>query len=115
MTVPEPGRATAPVWVSPAQQDADRAAAIADALASVEGVAAVSPAGAVRFDVRVGESTVEVHVVTHYGPSISDITASVATAVGPLLDGRTLQVVVDDILLPGEHLTEQVEPADPTP
>lgn len=47
--------------------------------------------------VRLGEGTVEVHVVGHYGPTIDRIAAEVRSALGPLVGGRSVAVVVDDL------------------
>ncbi len=56
--------------------------------------------------VRVDDVRVEVHVVARYGPPLREVADQIGDAVAPLLAGRPLRVVIDDILLPGETLTD---------
>lgn len=116
-------RAPASTWASPAQQDAARAASIGNALTDIDGVAAVSagpyykitgPGTTITPGVHVNDDRVEVHIVAHYGIPLQRTAANIDTALHRLLDGRALQVVVDDILLPGEQLTSEA-PMDPVP
>lgn len=119
MSTPVPGSGTTesvPAWVSPAKQDAARAASIESVLPEVDGVASVFPpagaelSGLVRDGVRVSDERVEVHIIAEYGRSLQTTADDIDQAVHPLLDGRDLQIVVDDILLPGEQLPDP-EPA----
>ncbi len=122
-TGPRSSRAPASTWASPARQDAARAASIGSALTDIDGVAAVSagpyykitgsgPGTTSTPGVHVNDDRVEVHIVAHYGVPLQRTAANIDTALHTLLDGRDLQVVVDDILLPGEQLTSEA-PMDP--
>ena len=103
-------------WTSPARRDAARAHEIGTVAASVDGVAAVSPAGrptapaaVPRPDIAVFDDRVELHLVADYGRSLPEVADRLATTLIPLLDGRELRVIVDDILLPGEVLSLRVQ------
>jgi|SRR5579875_3308956 len=52
--------------------------------------------------IRLGGQAVEVHVTARYGPPLPAVAAQIAAAVAPLLAGRPLRVVVEDILLPND-------------
>jgi len=56
--------------------------------------------------VRIDDATVTAHVVGRYGPSMTEISTDVTRAVTPLAGGRQVEVVIEDIGLPGT-------PADP--
>jgi hypothetical protein len=51
--------------------------------------------------VRFADGRVEVRVVGVYGPTVGEIAAEVTAAVAPLVGGRTVDVVVDDLEPPG--------------
>lgn len=50
--------------------------------------------------IRIGNETLDVHVVGTYGPAIGDIVNQVRDAVEGLAPGRTLSVHVDDLDVP---------------
>ncbi len=119
MSTTDPGSRPTPAatWVSPAQRDAARAASICQLLPTVPGVAAVhrpTGAGSVGSQlggIQISEERVEVHIVAEYGIPLQRTADNIDTAVGFLLNGRALQVMVDDILLPGEQLSATGKPA----
>jgi uncharacterized alkaline shock family protein YloU len=47
------------------------------------------------------EDSVEVHVVVRYGTPLPDVAAQIAGALEPVLGGRALRVVVEDVAVPG--------------
>lgn len=101
-------------WTSPAKQDAMRAAEINNALPLVQGVAAVHPPATPveqlgPAGIRVHDDRVEVHIVAEYGTPLHHTAKNIEAAVRPLLGGRNLEVVIDDILLPGESLASVVQ------
>ena len=112
---PDPAR-----WTSPLRLDAQQAAAISDAVAAVDGVAGLSggefgQVGSSLADgsvtgVRVDDERVQVHIVADYGMPLQSTANSIGAAVAPWLAGRSLQVSVDDILLPGEQLSPPPAP-----
>jgi uncharacterized alkaline shock family protein YloU len=55
--------------------------------------------------VKLGEEAVEVHVVARYGPPLPEVASQIGRALAPLLSGRAVRVVVEDILLPGDQDT----------
>jgi hypothetical protein len=55
--------------------------------------------------VRIGDEAVEVHVVARYGPPLPTVAGEIDRAVAPLLPGRAVRVVIEDILLPGDPET----------
>ena len=128
ITVPGSNASDPPGWVSPLEQEADCAATISDAVAAVPGVAALSAGefgqvgtfSATRSipGVRIDEVQVQVHIVARYGIPLPSTAAGIGSAVAPLLAGRSLQVAVQDILLPGERLAESAvisPPGDQAP
>lgn len=124
MSAPVPGSGSTesvPTWVSPAQQDAARAASIESVLPQIDGVASVFPpagaelAGLALEGVKVSDERVEVHIIAEYGRPLQATAHDIDQAVNPLLDGRDLQIVVDDILLPGEKLPDPVTGGAPDP
>jgi len=101
-------------WVSPARRDAARVAEIGVTALAVDGVAAIPPstlsppagAGPAAPSIRITDDVVELHLVTEYGDPVRTVAERLAAAVAPLLGGRELRLVIDDILLPGEVLTD---------
>jgi hypothetical protein len=63
-------------------------------------VATYLPGRRVR-GVRIDGSTVTVHVVGRYGPSMTEISTDVTRAVTPLAGGRQVSVVIEDLAEPG--------------
>ena len=63
--------------------------------------------------VRVGDDAVELHVVARWGISIPSLAADVRAAVAPLVPGRTVDVVVDDVTLPSDELAHALLDAPP--
>jgi hypothetical protein len=53
--------------------------------------------------VRLGDDAIEVHVVARYGPALPEVAGQIGRALAPLLPGRAVRVVVEDILLPGDQ------------
>ena len=108
-------------WKSLLAQEADVAAAISVAVNPVDGLAALWAGEFGRVGtflgaraipgVRLDDDIVQVHIVAHYGFPLSGTAAAILEVVAPLLNGRSLQVVVQDVLLPGEHL--DLPAADP--
>ncbi len=47
--------------------------------------------------VRLGDGTVEVHVVGRYGPPVETIAAEIRAALRPLVGGRSVSVTVEDL------------------
>jgi hypothetical protein len=92
--------------------ETDPAESISSAVLRVPGVAALTVgefgriqtylAGRSVRGVRVNNSTVEVHVVVGYGIPIPAIADAIEAAATPFLNGRTLSIGIDDILLPGQ-------------
>ncbi len=52
--------------------------------------------------IRLGDEAVEVHVVARYGPPLPAVAEQIDRAVAPLLPGRALRIVIEDIMLPGD-------------
>ena len=52
--------------------------------------------------IRLGGQAVEVHVTAWYGPPLPAVAAQIAAAVEPLLAGRPLRVVVEDVEVPDD-------------
>jgi uncharacterized alkaline shock family protein YloU len=52
--------------------------------------------------VRLGEESVEVHVIARYGRPLSAVAAQIERAVDALLPGRAVRVVIEDITTDGE-------------
>ena len=102
------------------------AAAVAAAVLAVSGVVAMSagPVGQFRSylpggtvpGVRIDDGEVIVNVVARYGMSLTDLGEQVRRAVGSLVDGRSVTVSVDDVVLPGDDEPDRaddvVEPYD---
>ena len=98
----------------PAQPDAD---AVAAATLGCPGVVAMSGgvAGEVATylpgrrvsGVRIGATTVSVHVVADYGLVLADLADAVRRAVAPLAAGRQVTVAIDDLRLPEVHAPEE--------
>lgn len=61
--------------------------------------------------VRLDDALLEVHIVARYGTPLGTIADHIGQAVRPWLTGRSLAVTVEDILLPGETLRAETEPA----
>ncbi|MET3807796.1 hypothetical protein ABIB25_004823 [Nakamurella sp. UYEF19] len=110
-----PESATPGRWISALERESEQARSIESAVAGAEGVAALSagdealaaPPHGVR-GIRFDDDQVEVRVVADYGTPLQITANNIGRAVAPILDGRALQVSIEDILLPGEQLT----PAD---
>jgi hypothetical protein len=58
--------------------------------------------------VRVDEATVEVHVVARWPAVLPEVGEAVRSAAAPLVGGRAVEVVIDDLEVPGED-----EPTEP--
>jgi hypothetical protein len=63
--------------------------------------------------VRVDEETVEVHVVARWPAVLPEVGDAVRSAAGPLVGGRAIEVVIDDLDVPG--LDEPTEPVAELP
>ncbi len=48
---------------------------------------------------RIDDTTVTVHVIGRYGPTMTEISNQVTRAVTPLVHGRQVGVVIEDLLL----------------
>jgi hypothetical protein len=70
-------------------------------------VATYLPGRRVR-GVRVADDTVEVHVVARWPAVLPEVGDAVRTAAAPLVGGRAIEVVIDDLEVPGED-----EPTEP--
>jgi hypothetical protein len=75
-------------------------------------VATYLPGRRVR-GVRVDDATVEVHVVARWPAILPEVGDAVRAAAAPLVGGRAVEVVVDDIDVPG--LDEPTEPVAELP
>jgi len=64
--------------------------------------------------IRLDTTTVEVHVTGYPAPTMEAIAAQIRRAVGPYAAGRAVDVVIEDLLLPGERPVP-VPAADPAP
>ena len=62
-------------------------------------VATYLPGRRVR-GVRVGDGTVEVHVVARWPAVLPELGEAVRSAVAPLVGGRPVEVVIDDLDVP---------------
>lgn len=106
----------------PKLTDADRIRAavltcqdVADVAAGPFGEVASHLPGRTVPGVRVDDHAVEVHIVVNYGLPLRQVANQIGASVAGLLHGRPLSVCVDDILLPGETLTDPEDtPALPT-
>lgn len=58
--------------------------------------------------VRVDDATVEVHVVARWPAVLPEVGEAVRSAAAPLAGGRAVEVVIDDLEVPGED-----EPSEP--
>jgi hypothetical protein len=63
--------------------------------------------------VRVDDDTVEVHVVARWPAVLPEVGDAVRSAAGPLVGGRAIEVVIDDLDVPG--LDEPTEPVAELP
>jgi NADH dehydrogenase FAD-containing subunit len=70
-------------------------------------VATYLPGRRVR-GVRVDDGTVEVHVVARWPAVLPEVGDAVRSAAAPLVGGRAIEVVIDDLEVPGED-----EPTEP--
>ena len=70
-------------------------------------VATYLPGRRVR-GVRVDGGTVEVHVVARWPAVLPEVGDAVRSAAAPLVGGRAIEVVIDDLEVPGED-----EPTEP--
>jgi hypothetical protein len=101
--------------------DAERVAAAVEKVPSVARLSSGStgaeiatylPGRRVR-GVRVDEETVEVHVVARWPAVLPEVGDAVRSAAGPLVGGRAIEVVIDDLDVPG--LDEPTEPVAELP
>ena len=86
--------------------DTDRIRAVVSACPGIVRVHGRGPNGVSADDVEV-----EVHVVARYGEVLPDLGERVDRAVAPLLGGRTLTLVVDDLATDDEDDPEDDVPA----
>jgi NADH dehydrogenase FAD-containing subunit len=70
-------------------------------------VATYLPGRRVR-GVRVDDGTVQVHVVARWPAVLPEVGDAVRSAAAPLVGGRAIEVVIDDLEVPGED-----EPTEP--
>jgi hypothetical protein len=75
-------------------------------------VATYLPGRRVR-GVRVADGTVEVHVVARWPAVLPEVGDAVRSAAAPLVGGRAVEVVIDDLDVPG--LDEPTEPVAELP
>ena len=75
-------------------------------------VATYLPGRRVR-GVRVADGTVEVHVVARWPAVLPEVGEAVRSAAAPLVGGRAIEVVIDDLDVPG--LDEPTEPVAELP
>jgi hypothetical protein len=75
-------------------------------------VATYLPGRRVR-GVRVAEGTVEIHVVARWPAVLPEVGDAVRSAAAPLVGGRAVEVVIDDLDVPG--LDEPTEPVAELP
>lgn len=61
---------------------------------------------------RIDDTTVTVHVIGRYGPTMTEISNQVTRAVTPLAGGRQVGVVIEDLQL---DVASSQEDAPPTP
>jgi hypothetical protein len=81
--------------------DTDRIRAAVSACPGVVRVRGRGPNG-----VSADDAEVEVHVVARYGEVLQDLGDRVDAAVAPLLGGRSLRLVVDDLAEDGDDGTD---------
>ena len=105
----------------PSPVDAERVASVVERVPTVARLSAGStgaevatylPGRRVR-GVRVGDGTVEVHVVARWPAVLPEVGAAVRAAAAPLVGGRAVEVVIDDLDVPG--LDEPTEPVAELP
>jgi hypothetical protein len=103
-------------WAGGPPVDAERVAAAVERVPTVARLSAGSagaeiatylPGRRVR-GVRVDEATVEVHVVARWPAVLPEVGEAVRSAAAPLVGGRSVAVVIDDLEVPGED-----EPTEP--
>ena len=75
-------------------------------------VATYLPGRRVR-GVRVADGTVEVHVVARWPAALPEVGDAVRSAAAPLVGGRAVEVVIDDLDVPG--VDEPTEPVAELP
>jgi NADH dehydrogenase FAD-containing subunit len=101
--------------------DAERVAAAVERVPTVARLSAGStgaevatylPGRRVR-GVRVGDGSVEVHVVARWPAVLPEVGEAVRAAAAPLVGGRAVDVVIDDLDVPG--LDEPTEPVAELP
>lgn len=103
----------------PTQPDPDIIAAAVLACSTVAGlsggiggeVATYLPGRRVT-GLRIDDTTVTVHVVGRYGPSMTEISNQVTRAVTPLAGGRQVGVVIEDLQL---EVADSQEDGPPSP
>lgn len=83
---------------APDADDGSLTRAVTTAVLSCSGVTRLcGPAGRRTRGVRLRADALDVHVVGRYGPTIEEITAEVRAAVTPLVPGRAVRVLVEDL------------------
>jgi len=114
--VTDPGAASdgPPVDAERVAQAVERVPTVARLSAGSTGaeVATYLPGRRVR-GVRVADGTVEVHVVARWPAVLPEVGDAVRSAAAPLVGGRAVEVVIDDLDVPG--LDEPTEPVAELP
>ena len=112
----DPGAASAgpPVDAERLSQAVERVPTVARLSAGSTGaeVATYLPGRRVR-GVRVTDDAVEIHVVARWPAVLPEVGDAVRSAVAPLAGGRAVEVVIDDLDVPG--LDEPTEPVAELP
>jgi NADH dehydrogenase FAD-containing subunit len=109
MTEAAPATGGPPVDAERVAQAVERVPTVARLSAGSTGaeIATYLPGRRVR-GVRVDDGTVEVHVVARWPAVLPEVGDAVRAAAAPLVGGRAVEVVIDDLDVPGED-----EPTEP--
>lgn len=119
---PSPATITVPLVIG--VPDPDALAALVLACPAVAGLSGGPLGSAATYlpgrrvsGIRIGDDTVEVHPVLAYGETVSELVRQVRRAVTSHVGVRSVDIVVEDVHVPGEDLTPHTpaEPVQPAP
>jgi uncharacterized alkaline shock family protein YloU len=70
-------------------------------------------AGHQAVGVSVNADRIDIGVVARFGVPVGDLSAQVRAAVAPLVGGRSINIRIEDIQMPGDAVTDPGPPALP--
>jgi hypothetical protein len=70
-------------------------------------------AGQQAVGVSVDADRIDIGVVARFGVPVDDLSAQVRAAVAPLVGGRSINIRIEDVQMPGDAVTDPGAPALP--